>query len=150
MSMDTAESLKDITLNAGQEQALKLGIQCAKQHNPERGPAVGIIKGPAGSGKTRVLQKIADEVGEVVVLAPTGRAALRVMEATGLDASTMHRFLYAPQWDESIGEWRYSLRDFRTARKIQKGQSVHPSLGRCCPTSVGSSACGTRSTARAA
>lgn len=56
-----------------------------------------IITGGPGTGKTttintilRILQR---EEQEVVLAAPTGRAAKRMTEATGMDAQTIHRLL---------------------------------------------------------
>lgn len=58
---------------------------------------VCIVTGGPGTGKTtllRVLLRVLVERGERVALAsPTGRAARRMEEATGLPASTLHRLL---------------------------------------------------------
>jgi exodeoxyribonuclease V alpha subunit len=55
------------------------------------------ISGPAGSGKTTIIKEAArrlTDLGRSVVLAaPTGRAARRMYEATGIRASTVHRLL---------------------------------------------------------
>ena len=62
---------------------------------------VVVITGGPGTGKTTIIEAIADiyneKKHEVVMCAPTGRAAKRMTEATGFRSSTIHRLLeYAP------------------------------------------------------
>lgn len=62
---------------------------------------VGVLTGGPGTGKTTTLRSIvtaATEMGwQVVLSAPTGRAAKRMEEAIGMEAMTMHRRLgFAP------------------------------------------------------
>jgi exodeoxyribonuclease V alpha subunit len=58
---------------------------------------VSIVTGGPGTGKTYALQTLlasAESVGARVLLAaPTGRAARRMREATGVEAKTIHRLL---------------------------------------------------------
>lgn len=63
------------------------------------------VKGYAGTGKTTLLKAITQVVSRMLVLTPTGKAALRVRESTGLHAGTIHRFLYDPDID-SKGDLR--------------------------------------------
>jgi exodeoxyribonuclease V alpha subunit len=61
-----------------------------------------IVTGGPGTGKTLCVNgiiQIADELGiEVLLCAPTGRAAKRLSEVTGREAKTIHRLLeYEPQ-----------------------------------------------------
>lgn len=72
-------------------------------------PARAVLTGAAGCGKTTVLRILASRHGHPIVLAPTGKAALRVTEATGLRASTIHRWLYNPKEDD-FGETSFSRR----------------------------------------
>jgi exodeoxyribonuclease V alpha subunit len=62
------------------------------------------ITGEAGTGKTTILKKVYEdseysygdsdtENSHTAIVAPTGRAAKRVQEATGIPARTIHRFL---------------------------------------------------------
>lgn len=55
------------------------------------------VTGPAGSGKTTIIKAVYEgalRAGKVpVVVAPTGKAAKRITEATGLPAMTIHRAL---------------------------------------------------------
>lgn len=91
------------TLTEGQERAVKL----AKRLTEAPG-GIGLIKGYAGTGKTTTLVEILKELGEVVLLAPTGKAAARIQEITGVGASTLHRWIYKVQTDEKTGEPTFS------------------------------------------
>ena len=65
---------------------------------------VTIITGGPGTGKTTIIKSIIDIYEEkekkVVLCAPTGRAAKRMTETTGKDASTLHRLLEIGKIDE--------------------------------------------------
>lgn len=70
---------------------------------------ISIITGGAGVGKTFVLRKIIKlfrmHKMDVSCAAPTGKAARRITESTGYDASTIHRLLgYNPE----LGGWEYN------------------------------------------
>jgi len=60
---------------------------------------LSIITGGPGTGKTTVLRVILDvyrricEKGEILLTAPTGRAARRMEESTGYEACTLHKAL---------------------------------------------------------
>lgn len=68
---------------------------------------VHIITGGPGTGKstiTRVVLKVVEaETKEILLAAPTGRAAKRLSEITGRDASTIHSLL---EYDFGIGGFR--------------------------------------------
>jgi ATP-dependent exoDNAse (exonuclease V) alpha subunit len=66
-----------------------------------------VISGKPGSGKTNVLRTIIEQLtrnGEdVTLLAPTGKAALRLKDATKRkDAQTIDRFIYAKQYSDIL------------------------------------------------
>ncbi len=77
----------DIVLNSEQSQ----GVRMAFEHS------VSIITGGPGTGKTTTLRTITDHATAIdegwLLAAPTGRAAKRLSEATGMEASTLHRLL---------------------------------------------------------
>jgi len=82
-----------ITYSAEQEQAIKMALK----------EPVSIITGGPGTGKTTVVQgilkayeilhKSTDSQNPIALAAPTGRAAKRMAETTGLKATTIHRLL---------------------------------------------------------
>jgi len=92
--MKKIEKNSKIELSEKQKEA----IQLVNENN------VTIITGGPGTGKTTIIKNIIDiyeEKGKKVVLsAPTGRAAKRMTETTGKDASTLHRLLEIGKIDE--------------------------------------------------
>lgn len=69
------------------------------------------ITGAAGTGKTTILQNVYRNLYkhgcEVVLCAPTGKAAKRIREATGIEAVTIHRLLeypYPGEVDQNTGK----------------------------------------------
>lgn len=86
-----SESLK-IQLAPKQVEAVRAAIE----HH------AAIITGGPGTGKTTIIKSIItaylDETKDILLGAPTGRAAKRMSEATGLEATTIHRMLkYEPE-----------------------------------------------------
>jgi exodeoxyribonuclease V alpha subunit len=61
------------------------------------GAKVAVITGGPGVGKTTLLQSLIEILGAkdvgIALAAPTGRAAKRLAESTGLEAKTIHRLL---------------------------------------------------------
>src|SRR3954464_3167785 len=55
------------------------------------------VTGPAGTGKATIIQEVTERLTHhgyrVVLAAPTGKAAKRISEATGIKAMTIHRLL---------------------------------------------------------
>jgi len=73
--------------------------------------SVFILTGGPGTGKTTTLNAILtllEQQGEKVALAaPTGRAAKRMSEVTGREASTIHRLLEVDYRDPETGKHRF-------------------------------------------
>ena len=73
---------------------------------------VTIITGGPGTGKTTIIKTIIDiyekKDKKVVLCAPTGRAAKRMTETTGKDASTLHRLLEIGKIDDDSFEKSYN------------------------------------------
>lgn len=84
----------DIILSEKQKQAVEL----INENN------VSIITGGPGTGKTTIIKTIIEIYKEkkykVILCAPTGRAAKRMTETTGQEASTLHRLLEIGKIDE--------------------------------------------------
>lgn len=86
-----AEKTLGLSLSPGQREAVRLSLA----------EKVLVITGGPGTGKTTVTRAITAIFGalkaKMALVAPTGRAAKRLGEATGLPAKTIHRLLeYAP------------------------------------------------------
>jgi hypothetical protein len=69
-----------------------------------------VVAGFAGTGKTSLIRVFSDQFGTPTVITPTGKSALRVREATGLNASTIHRWLYHAVEDEKTGVIKFVRR----------------------------------------
>ncbi len=76
-----------ISFSEGQKRAIRMSLSSP----------VTVITGGPGTGKTTVINGIMDILKssglKTVIAAPTGRAAKRITETTGYDASTIHRLL---------------------------------------------------------
>ncbi len=81
------ETINKIKMHEHQKQAVEIAIN----------NAVSVITGGPGTGKTTIVKcilQILKSMGKrVKLMAPTGRAAKRLSESTGEDASTIHRAL---------------------------------------------------------
>ena len=81
------ERKTELTLAETQAEAVRLAL-CSK---------VMVITGGPGVGKTTIvnsiLQILAAKAVKLLLCAPTGRAAKRMKEATGMEAKTIHRML---------------------------------------------------------
>ncbi|MDR1138523.1 MAG: ATP-dependent RecD-like DNA helicase [Clostridiales bacterium] len=81
------ERVHNIQLHAAQVNAIKQSVNSG----------VCIITGGPGTGKTTIIKNILDIFAKhrlrIIMLAPTGRAAKRILETTGYEASTIHRAL---------------------------------------------------------
>ena len=94
--LEKIEIIDDIELSEKQKEA----IEAVNDNN------VCIITGGPGTGKTTIIKSIIhiyEAKGKKVVLAaPTGRAAKRITETTGAEASTLHRLLEIGKFDDDI------------------------------------------------
>lgn len=92
--LEKIEKNSSIELSDKQKNALKM----VNDNN------VTIITGGPGTGKTTIIKNVIDiyeENGKKVILAaPTGRAAKRMTETTGKEASTLHRLLEIGKIDD--------------------------------------------------
>ncbi len=90
------ERIENVTFHSEQREAISSAISSG----------VSVITGGPGTGKTTIVRcilRILTAHGLTVkLMAPTGRAAKRLSESTGEDASTIHRALLADEDDETI------------------------------------------------
>lgn len=100
--------MSNFTPTAGQADALRIIREMPKCH--PGGGGVAVISGFAGSGKTTLLRVLAEENPGMFVLTPTGKAAVRVKQAAGCDAITIHKWQYTPRKDEKTGEYSFEQR----------------------------------------
>lgn len=83
-----------------------------------------VLVGPAGTGKTTLLSALCSQedikAGGVLLLAPTGKARVKLQQATGMEAKTIAQFLLPhDRYDESTGIYKLSEKD-----PIQMGKTV--------------------------
>ena len=84
--IDRFQKKHGITFSARQREAILTACQ----------EGVLVITGGPGTGKTTIINciiSLLSREGEVLLCAPTGRAAKRMTEATGVEAKTIHRLL---------------------------------------------------------
>ena len=99
--------LKKLELNSNIElsEKQKEAIRQVNENN------VTIITGGPGTGKTTIIKSIIEiyeqKGNKVVLCAPTGRAAKRMTETTGKEASTLHRLLEIGKIDENKKHQHY-------------------------------------------
>ena len=99
------EAEYDIKYNTDQKKAIKNALT----------NRVSIITGGPGTGKTTIINSIVKlymrinnlnyhgVINDIALLAPTGRAAKKMSDSTGLPASTIHRFL---KWNKEKDEFQ--------------------------------------------
>lgn len=95
----------DVKYNTDQKKAIKNALT----------NRISIITGGPGTGKTTIINSIVklyirihnlnykDVIQEIALLAPTGRAAKKMSDSTGLPAMTIHRYL---KWNKEKNEFQ--------------------------------------------
>jgi len=95
ITIDSGELLKRINDLAVQEGIGKLDVEQLRVAESLCANKITVVTGEAGSGKTttvKLIIKAIQEIVQVPVLAPTGRAAQIVGTETGANYSTIHRW----------------------------------------------------------
>lgn len=99
----TLPALSGITLSEKQQNAIRLMLQ----------NKLAVLSGGPGVGKTTITRSMLSAVlkakVEVALCAPTGKAAKRLGEATGMPASTIHRLL---EIDGKTGGFKHHEKNF--------------------------------------
>jgi exodeoxyribonuclease V alpha subunit len=100
-AVENFEKQAGITLHENQAEAVKAAVE----------NGVHIVTGGPGTGKTTIvnciLHVLQDLKQRVALCAPTGRAAKRLSEATGVEAKTIHRMLDL-DWKNGQGCFTYN------------------------------------------
>lgn len=100
--LDEYENTRKIRLHESQRAAIRSCLDSG----------VNVITGGPGTGKTTIIQCIIEILRardfSVCLCAPTGRAAKRLSEATGLEAKTIHRLL---DLDFTDGKGRFKFNE---------------------------------------
>ncbi len=105
--IDKSESAEALIAKAEKEIGISLHDVQKKAVTEALSSGVLVITGGPGTGKTTtintILNILEDDGYEVLLAAPTGRAAKRMCEATGRDSKTIHRLLEISYSDSDTG-----------------------------------------------
>lgn len=122
---DKAALDREFVWDEKQELAIQRGCDMQERIVP--------ITGPAGTGKTTLIREIYKKLTRagyaVVLCAPTGKAAKRIQEATGIAAMTIHRLLEYPHPGERDAETGAAL--LSTDPKRCKSNPIHYQVVLC-------------------
>lgn len=95
-ALDVIENQQEFSFGRKQREAVESVLE----------NGVTVITGGPGTGKTTIINAIITlmeaEKKEILLAAPTGRAAKRITETTGREARTIHRLLEISYQDESL------------------------------------------------
>ncbi|MCI8641097.1 MAG: ATP-dependent RecD-like DNA helicase [Clostridia bacterium] len=103
-NMKKIENIENTIKNLENKSGIELSERQKEAIKAINDTNVTIITGGPGTGKTTIIKTIIDLYEErnkkVVLTAPTGRAAKKMTEATGKEASTLHRLLCIGKLDD--------------------------------------------------
>lgn len=115
LSKDKVEHFDDLIAAVQLEYDVKYNVDQKKAIKNALINRVSIITGGPGTGKTTIINSIVklyvrlhnlnykDVVNDIALLAPTGRAAKKMSDSTGLPAMTIHRYL---KWNKEKNEFQ--------------------------------------------
>ncbi len=99
------ERVNKITLHEEQKKAIAMAVS---KH-------ISVITGGPGTGKTTIIKCILkilkEQSSKILLLAPTGRAAKRLSESCGENASTIHRALEVNFKDDNTSFFNYNAKN---------------------------------------
>lgn len=96
VSIDCSEAIKVVMNQIKKEKKIEFTVQQEKAVHNACNNRFSIITGGPGTGKTTIIEAIVSawsKNAEVRIWAPTGKASMRIGEATGYYACTIHRGL---------------------------------------------------------
>jgi len=118
-SFPAPKNLEKLIKNISQESGIAYSQRQEQAIREAATSGLLLITGGPGTGKTTILNGILELLGQMqlkcLLAAPTGRAAKRLTEVTGEDASTIHRLLEA-SIDQNTGKM-FFVRDEDTPLK---------------------------------
>ena len=112
---DIINNFDNLIINLEAEKGVKYNQEQKNAIRESLENRVSIITGGPGTGKTTIINAIVqlyirinnvnpkDALNKIALLAPTGRAAKKMSESTGLPASTIHRYL---KWNKETNEFQ--------------------------------------------
>lgn len=115
MSLDKVVSFDELIAGLQEDMNVKYNIEQKKAIKNALINRVSIITGGPGTGKTTIINAIVklyiklhnlnnkDIINQIALLAPTGRAAKKMSDSTGLPAMTIHRYL---KWNKEKNEFQ--------------------------------------------
>jgi len=99
LSFPEPKNLKKLIRSVAKESGIEYSAEQEQAIREAATSGLLLITGGPGTGKTTILNGILELLGQMqlkcLLAAPTGRAAKRLTEVTGEDASTIHRLLEA-------------------------------------------------------
>ncbi len=114
-SKNRVENFDSLIAGIEKEYGVKYNVDQKKAIKNALTNRVSIITGGPGTGKTTIINSIVklyirlnnlnykDIINEIALLAPTGRAAKKMSDSTGLGAMTIHRYL---KWNKEKNEFQ--------------------------------------------
>ncbi len=101
----------------------RLGADIEAQARKEKSAALtsiygarfSVLTGRAGTGKTllaeTLLSVLKNQGEDLLLLAPTGKARVRLQQMTGMNAKTIHQFLNENGWLKRVGDGAYAFKE---------------------------------------